>query len=434
MKRQFVITATVLALLPSLAWGAGFALFEAGNKALGMGGAFTAVADDPSAMFWNPAGMAFQIDEGRQVMAGVIFITPSQDFTGAAPYPGEGYTATQESQIFYPPHFYLVMPLSSSVNLTVGAHTPFGLGTWWENEDTFAGRFLSKKADLQVIDLGGQVAWAVCEHFAIGGGIDYMIGTIELNRNAALINPYTQSLVDVAEVTLQTDGLENNAWAWNAGFLVKLGAGFSVGGMYRSGFDLKGTSAYGEFRQIPTGYPDFDALVAATIPFGEEPRVTTVIEFPDYWQAGIAWSNEKFTLSAQYGEMGWSSFQELAIQFPDYPYLNSTVREDYADSNQYRFGAEWRASRSWAFRAGYGFDETPQPIESMSPLLADGDRDFYSVGLGFLSKHNTWGFDIGYEYLEMEERSTEGRSFDGFDGRFENGTAHLFGASLIFKF
>ncbi|MEO6223141.1 MAG: hypothetical protein ABIP90_07805, partial [Vicinamibacterales bacterium] len=29
-----------------------------GSRALGMGGAFVAVADDPSAVFWNPAGLA----------------------------------------------------------------------------------------------------------------------------------------------------------------------------------------------------------------------------------------------------------------------------------------------------------------------------------------------------------------------------------------
>ena len=40
MKRQIIMTVVVLALLPSLSWGAGFALFEAGNKALGMGGEF----------------------------------------------------------------------------------------------------------------------------------------------------------------------------------------------------------------------------------------------------------------------------------------------------------------------------------------------------------------------------------------------------------
>ena len=198
MKRQIMLTAVVLALLPSLSWGAGFALFEAGNKGMGMGGAFTAVADDPSAWFWNPAGMAFQIDEGTQIMAGVIFITPVQDFLGDDPYPGSGYASSQEDLLFYPPHFYIAHPLSDKVNFTFGVGAPFGLGTEWPAD--FAGRFISKKADLQVIDLGGQVSWQVCDRFAIGGGIDYMIGSIELHRNVPYINPYTQSVVDVAEV------------------------------------------------------------------------------------------------------------------------------------------------------------------------------------------------------------------------------------------
>ncbi len=432
MKRQILTTAVVIALLPSLSWGAGFALFEAGAKGLAMGGALTAVADDPSAWFWNPAGMAFQIDEGTQIMAGMIFIIPMQDFTGEAPYPGSGYTASQEDLLFYPPHFYIAKPLNENFNFTFGVGAPFGLGTEWSED--FAGRYIAQKTDLQVIDIGGQLSWKICENFAVGGGIDYMMGTIELNRNIPFINPYTQSVTDVAQVELGTDGLSNNAWAWNAGVLVKLGAGFSLGGMYRSSFSLKSTSASATFTQIPTGYMDFDAMVAGAIPFHEDPTVATTIDFPDYWQIGLAWSNEKFTLSGQYGVMGWSSFKELVIEFPDYPHLSSAVEENYQNSEQIRFGAEWRMSQSWALRAGYVFDETPQPIESMSPLFADGDRDCYSVGLGYISKSSNWGVDVAYEYLELEERSTEGRSYDGFEGTFHDSKAHLFGASLFWKF
>ena len=433
MKRQILITAAVVALLPSLSWGAGFALFEAGNKALGMGGAFTAVADDPSAFFWNPAGMAFQIDEGKQFMAGVTLIAPTQDFTGDSPYPGEGYTASQEEQIFYPPHFYFAMPLSPKVNLTLGFFTPFGLGTWWDQED-FRGRYISKRADLMVFDLGGQVSWKICDRLAIGGGIDYMTATIELKRNVPFINPYTQSVVDVAEADLHSDGFSNNAWAWNAGFLFKLPAGFSIGGMYRSRFTINGTSASAEFTQISTGYADLDAAVAATIPFHEDPEITTELNFPNYWQIGLAWSNEKWTVSGQYGVMGWSVFKDLAIEFPEYPELDSVVREDYSDSMQYRFGIDWRASRSLSLRVGYVFDETPQPIQSMSPLLSDGDRDGYSAGIGYISKKGNWGFDVGYEYLILEERSTDGQSYDGFDGTFHDSSANLLGASFYFKF
>jgi long-chain fatty acid transport protein len=323
--------------------------------------------------------------------------------------------------------------LSDRVNFSLGFSTPFGLGTWWENED-FRGRFISKRADLFVFDLGGQVSWKVCDRLAIGGGIDYMTATIELKKNIPFINPYTQSVTDVAEADLHSDGFRNHAWAWNAGFLFKLPAGFSIGGMYRSDFTIKGTSASAEFTQIATGYADFDGMVAAVIPFDEDPDIYTELNFPSYWNIGLAWSNEKLTISGQYGVMGWSVFDELAIEFPDYPQLDSVVREDYEDSKQYRFGIDWRISRIWSIRAGYGFDETPQPVESMSPLLPDGDRDFYSAGIGFISKKGNWGFDVGYEYLTLDERSTEGRSYDGFDGTFHDGMAHLFGASFTFKF
>ena len=318
----------VLALLPSLSWGAGFALFEAGNKALGMGGAFTAVADDPSAMFWNPAGMAFQIDEGTQFMVGVTLIAPSQDFTGDDPYPGEGYTDSLKDQIFTPPHFYWAHPLSDRVNFSLGFSTPFGLGTWWENED-FAGRYISKRADLFVFDLGGQVSWKICDRLAIGGGIDYMTATIELKKNVPFINPYTQSVADVAEADLHSDGFRNHAWAWNAGFLFKLPAGFSIGGMYRSDFTIKGTSASAEFTQIPTGYADFDAMVAAAIPFDEDPDIYTELNFPASGTSVSRGRTRSSPFPVSTASWAGASLKSSPSSSRTIPHLDSVVREDY---------------------------------------------------------------------------------------------------------
>ena len=39
--------------------GLSFLSFSPDARAEGMGGAFTAVADDAAALYWNPAGMAF---------------------------------------------------------------------------------------------------------------------------------------------------------------------------------------------------------------------------------------------------------------------------------------------------------------------------------------------------------------------------------------
>ena len=58
MGRALSIVALVtLAAAPLHA--AGFSIFEQGSKAMGMAGAFTAQADDPSALFYNAGGLAF---------------------------------------------------------------------------------------------------------------------------------------------------------------------------------------------------------------------------------------------------------------------------------------------------------------------------------------------------------------------------------------
>lgn len=427
-RKPLLLAAAVVALAPALTWGAGFALFEHGNRAMGMGGAFTAVADDPSALYWNPAGAAFQLERGVQVMAGTTFITAAQDFYGESPYPGDGYQASQKTQYFYPPHFYIIYPMSDRLSVNFSLNTPFGLGTWWEED--FAGRFISKRVDLKLFDFSPSVSFKLTDNVAVSLGADYAIGQIDLTRNIGFINPYTQQLADVGQVHLYTDGMSNDGWGWNASVYAELGSGFSVGALYRSGIDVD-YEGYGSFTQYATGYPDFDAVLASVIPFGDDVPLTTAIDFPDYYAIGLAWAHEQWTISASYGAQGWSSFQELPINFPENPQLSDTVEELYEDTSQYRFGVEYRASGTWAFQGGLLFDETPQPPESMSPLLGDGDRTGLSIGISWT--HGSMRADAGYMYLMFDERSTGGASLDGYEGSYET-LAHLLGASLTLTF
>ncbi len=430
-RRWIFAVAVAVLVAPSLTHASGFALFEHSNRGMAMGGAMTAVADDASALYWNPAGIAFQTDEGTQIQMGVTFISASQDFYGESPYPGDGYHAEQESQVFYPPHMYVVMPASDKLAFGFSMTTPFGLGTYWD--DDFAGRYISKRVDIKTYDLAGDVAFKMGNNFALGVGFDYVISQIDLTKNIGLVNPYTQQVADVGQLHISTDGLSNDVWSWHAGLQAKFGS-VSVGVLYRAEIDMDYTDGYGSFRQFGTGYPDFDAAVGALIPFGEKTPLTSKITFPDNLQIGIAWKNEKWTVSGQWGTMGWSSFQELPINFTEYPYLSDVVEENYEDADQYRFGLEYRSSDKLAFRVGYLSDETGQPVESMSPLLGDGDRTGYSVGIGF----NFHGMqtDIGYMYLDFDTRSTldnGSHSFDGYDGSYET-SAHLFGITTTLKF
>jgi len=55
LRRVALVVVLAASPSPSLAQGVG----EVGTRAAGMGGAFVAVADDASAVYWNPAGLAF---------------------------------------------------------------------------------------------------------------------------------------------------------------------------------------------------------------------------------------------------------------------------------------------------------------------------------------------------------------------------------------
>jgi long-chain fatty acid transport protein len=429
--RKALATAAVLLVVPSLTFGAGFALFESGTRSFAMAGAFVAVADDPSAMFWNSAGLAFQDDKGTQLMMGAILIAPEQTFYGEDPYPGEGYSTEQEDQIFFPPHFQFVTPLGERTTFGFAVQVPFGLGTYWD--DDHAGRFLSKRVDLLAYDLTPNLAFKLNDNLALGVGVDYRISTISLTRDVPLIDPFSQQAVDIAQVHIYTDGAGNDGWGWHAGMLAKLGKGWSFGLTYRSAITVD-YEGYADFFQFGTGNPELDAIVAQTIPFGETVEGSTEIEFPDFWIAGFAWTGERFTVSAEWGRMGWSSVREIVLTFPDYPDFTDVIPEYYEDVDQYRLGFEYRASQRIALQLGTLYDETPQPPEAMTPLLGDGDRTSITCGLSWIK--DNFRLDLGYEYLMMEDRSTwdaEDGSLSGYNGHYES-SANLAGASMTFTF
>src|SRR5688500_16452476 len=73
MRRLFV--SLLIALLVSTpAFASGFQVTAQGARAMGMGLAYTAVADDASAIYYNPGGLAF-IQSNIDIVAGAMLAT-----------------------------------------------------------------------------------------------------------------------------------------------------------------------------------------------------------------------------------------------------------------------------------------------------------------------------------------------------------------------
>lgn len=426
-KRRAIATAITMALgWAASAHAAGFGLFEAGTRAMGMAGAFTAQADDGSAMFHNVAGLAFA--EKREFLVGATYITFSEaTFDGADPYPGAGISEEQSSLNETLPHFYYTQPLSGGEwTFGFGVYAPFGLTTQWKNPEDFTGRYLSTRAALRVVDIAPNIAWRVTPNFGIGLGVYARLSDVELDRWIPFVNPYTQQVIDAGYVGLESD--LGNAYGFSVGVLHRYNNSFSWGFSYRSKSKVE-YEGDARFTQISTGIPQLDAALAAQIPFGQDVPVETEIEYPDQASLGFAIAispSVKMEVDANW--TGWSTFDEVPITFVGYPQLSSALPEEWEDCYNYRLGLSWKANPTDEWRFGYVYDETPQPEKHVSPLLPDNDRNGFTIGYGH--QFSKTSLDLALMYLPFDERKVE-ESESRYYGTY-NTTAWLFGVSLGF--
>jgi long-chain fatty acid transport protein len=409
--------------IPWSCFAAGFSIFEAGAKALGMGGAFAAQADDPSAIFFNVAGIADL--ERTQLYLGASTIFTGTSFAGVDPDPGYGTTGETGTMVFPPISLYVTYQLKEGLTGGFGVFNAFGLGQTWDDETTFPGRHISYDVDLKTFYFNPTIAWRAHEKLAIGGGVQAVYSSVELDRYAQQFDPNGSGLLDVGKVNLKGSHLD---WGGNAGILAGPFSGFTLGVSYRSQVEAK-PDGDATFTRIPSGSPQLDQAVAAVFPIDQS--VATAINLP--WLlsfAGVYRFEDRWTVEVDFNYFGWSEFEKLEFRFSD-PDLNTLRPQDYDDVLSVRSGVQYALSQEWDLRAGYYWDPTPQPTKAMSPLLADADRHGISLGFGYGVE--TWTIDAFGLVLLTSDRSTEGQSLDAFNGEYGS-YAFIFGANVGYRF
>jgi long-chain fatty acid transport protein len=125
VKKILFVTVFFIALI-NLALAGGFQINEQGAKALAMANAFTGVANNPSAIFFNPAGIT-QL-HGTQFIAGLSVIAPATKFTGPSPETTEW---EMEKQVFTPFDVYVTHQFDENWYAGLSVNNQYGLGTKW---------------------------------------------------------------------------------------------------------------------------------------------------------------------------------------------------------------------------------------------------------------------------------------------------------------
>jgi long-chain fatty acid transport protein len=400
-----------LGLAPAAARAGGFALqSEHGARGMGLGGAFTALAGDPSAIHHNAAGIAFL--KGTQLYAGGVLVRPRTTFTGADPAPGAEVIERTTGGALVPPAVFVTHQFSERLVLGAGLTLPFAMRTQWATPDAFSGRFLAQQVEIDAYSVTPTVSYRLADRLAVGAGIDVRLSSFALRRRIPALHPTTNELVDAA--ALRIDAPKDTAFGFNAGILARPTESLSVGVRYRHGVShsYRGTA---EFALLPTGVPALDEAARAALPAGAV-GVTTGLAFPSSVAGGAAytWGDWMFTGEAEL--VRWSRLRQISFDYDEHPDLREVLVQGYADALTFRFGVERRLGPSWAARAGYSFDDSPAPASSLSPLLFDADR--HRIAAGGSYKQGPWRVDAAAAYATSPARAT-GQSLGGYDGTYE---------------
>lgn len=422
-SRTWIPIFALMILAGGNALGSGFSIFEQGAKATGMAGAFAATADDPSAIFYNVAGIAQQ--RHMAFYTGGTFINFANEFTGD---PNDAFASGSKGyykrHTFIPPNAYAIVPIGSNLTFGVGVTAPFGLRTNWD--DPWIGRFASRDANIKTVSVEPAVAWQSSSGtVAVGGGIEYRRARVILARNAGQPNPFLGRISDVASTFLSSDW--ESGTGWNVGVLLKPGT-WRIGASYRAPMDIDFNGDL-TVTQIPTGVPAFDALVGAGLPPSQ--GVKTSIPFPAVAQIGIATTAiPNWDVEVDVTNTTWSRFKTLVVTGDAAGATLINRPQNWEDTMSYRIGANHMVNAQWDVRFGFVYDENPQPVEAVSPLLPDADRLGVTFGVGY--RHGSWFIDASDMVLHFKDRSTQGVSTD-LNGTYRT-DANLISLNLGYRF
>ena len=429
MRKKLVVVscvATAVMGTASMSFGAGFKIAEQGAKAMAMGNAFAAQADDASALAFNPAGIAFQ--KGTQLQIGsTTILVPQTDFNGTTHLSGATVVSEKANRdIFIAPTVYATTSLESiPLSFGLGINSFHPLAKRWDASSEF--RDSIQEISIKPINFQPTVAYRFDDwKLAVAGGLDITYAQVSMQKMAYAQLPASLGGTYAELGTLGADAT-GVGYGYNFGLQWKPLSNLSFGAAYRSEIqlDLEG-----------------DATYLSTTALGRNPALglanklkasaSTSITLPDALTLGVAWKPvEKLTLEFDAERTGWSCYNKLELQFQDpmaAAFNNKPDAKNWEDVWAYRFGAQYAVTPKMDLRAGYAYDNSPTPDSTLSPELPDADRHNFSIGSGL---HNEFGsIDLAYMWVHWVDRTVANAKQAG---TFKS-DAHLFAVSVTYKF
>lgn len=426
----WVSCTVVLVFLPKAAFANGFDIYEQGAKAVGMAGAFTAQADDPSAVFFNPGGIT-QL-EGTQISAGACLIMPTMKFESKGnaimgAYPGQGTRIKDHTWII--PNAYITQRVNDKISVGLGSFAHFGLGIQWPTH--WEGRFTpgATKTVLTTQSVSPVVAIKPMKNLSIGFGPYIQYFDVELN-NLTFIGVPTPPLTPLnnrAQTAESKLKARDWNWGWQAGFQLRIVERLTFGAAYLSEIRHKLSDGEQEVRSLTNG-----SLIL-------KQGFSSEFILPATIRLGLAWRKGAWTIEAGGQWTEWTKYKSLSATFADGSSLVNP--KNWENAWLWRIGSQCSINRHLDLRAGFFYDESPIPRATLDPLVPSGARKGYCGGFGL--HRDTLTFDVAYNYIQDKSRLWNNPSGDvkagpvtvtRVIGNFGKAYAHILSMTVTYRF
>ena len=385
-----VLLGCMIFTTPLAAYAAGFALIEQSGS--GMGNAFaggSAVAEDASTVYFNPAGMTYI--EGTQLVGALHLIKPTAEFNNNGSIAGAGKplggSGGDAGDLAFIPNAYFKMDYSGTIKLGVGVNAPFGLKTEYENG--WIGRFQALKSEVKTVNINPAVAFKVNDQLSLGFGVSAMWAQATLTR---AVN------IGLAESSVHIKG-EDWGFGYNLGAIYQATPDTRIGMAYRSKVDqhLEGDAKFG------AALAANNTSVKASIALPETFSVSAFSKIIDTWDVmgDVTWTH-------------WSRFKELLIDFSNAVPDSRTV-ENWDNTMRYSIGANYHYSDTIKLRAGLAYDEEAISDEFRTARIPGNDRKWVSLGANWKLAANS-SVDVGYSHLFISDASINDNQSASFNG------------------
>jgi long-chain fatty acid transport protein len=355
-------------------------LLGLGSRAVAMGGAYTALAEDFSAVYYNPAGLSQ---------------TRNSDLAVGGLWARPWFTYQEQGQSTSTPHLYSTGALYIGVTSNLGHMTGYRQLAPWTlgiclylpveralladipNESSEK-KFIFYLDQSQVLAFLMSLSWKISGWLSVGAGANLLADLRAPNEAFVSVDlktviPYLMGLSDLIKTVrprIMRDAEVKAAPI--VGVQVQPVSWLRVGVTYRGKFYAETVGS----QDILLRFMDFSGRTSLAL----QTAVLADIHYIHFWNpnqvsGGLAlFPTEALRVGVDLTWADWSDYVDSMWNVP-------AIR--YTDTFTPRLGVEYRLESGILLRGGYYFQPTPVPEQTQASNYLDNDKHVVSVGAGY---------------------------------------------------